>query len=134
MAKTITKEIVSDKDNYIVDFEFSEYVAIIRIYRCLLGEKSDILSTRTFKFDKKTTTSEVIYIVKESIKEIEEPNKLFNELSNWNGHLRNSMTQEEKNDVIEDILNIMLDAIADAGGLTSKSYEHLSSLIDKLDN
>jgi hypothetical protein len=129
----IIKEVVTKKNNYKVTFDFDEnsYYCSIEYYEPVSNKEENVLYRGVFGFNKDTKASEVIDIIKKLINKIENPIDLIDDLNNWDGRLTYDVTQEEKNDTLEDMLENMINALDDAGGLTEKDYDSLIEQLDK---
>lgn len=128
----IVKEVITEKNNYLVDFLFNNIKGVlITIYENNLGDKGKQLYIGQFAINQDTEVNYLIEQVKIIINKIEKPNNLKIDLAKWDGHIRYDITQEEKNETLEIILERLINVIDDASGLTDNARGFLLHYLDK---
>lgn len=128
---SLTKEVVTNKDNYSVYFEISKMTCFYRINEVSVSGIGEQLQVGNISISRETKVNDILNIIKERIKDIEEPSRLYIDLLKWDGNVRYDISQEEKNSTLEQILDTMIDAIDDAGGLTDETRNRFDTLLDK---
>lgn len=127
----IIKEVITQQNNYLVDFNFDDNSVLVTVYENIVGFKGKELYVEHILINKDMKIDSLLKQVKYIINKIEKPINLKTDLAKWDGYITYDMTQEEKNETLEEILAIIIDLVDDVKSLNVREYERLHDLLYK---
>lgn len=126
------KEIISKKNNnYLVKFYIDEHYITVSVNEYHLNDETEQIHLESISLNEDVGINSIIGKIKDIIEKHENPSKLVTDLMKWDGHIKYDITQEERDETLQYMLELMLDGIDDAGGFSDDRYSHLLEQLDK---